>query len=512
VPQFCGSVLVFVHTPGAAPQATADPGQPHAPLQVPPAAHWVPALPASAMPQPAVAPQYCVLLLGSMHAPPQFTSVPGHVEVHPPEPLQSWPIDWQFTPPLPTPFAPQPAVAPQCRPLVVGSMHSPPQLICVPGHVTWHPDGVHTSPSVRQFVPALPASPAPQPAVAPQYWLLVDGSTHLPLQLISLPGHETEQLPPLHTSPAGHCVPGLPASPSPHAPVAPQYWSSLDGSMHRPLQFTSVPGHEIEHLPSLQALPDGHRVLHPPQWFGSFCSSTHRGVPPPSPPGPGHIERPPPHCVAHWPAEQSWPLGQACPQPPQLLGSTFVSMQAAPHCVVPPPQLSEHCPLEHTWPPVHVLLQEPQLLGSVFGSTHTPLQDVWPLGQLLASLAESAVPSLVTSETASVVESVVASEPPSNVPLPSLDASLVSGLLPGDEEHAVVMETAPRASASPATEAARRNASPMSTSRPRPCRPARQASVSRMVAWRAQQYNGQLRRRLAGDLPRFHQPFRALRN
>jgi hypothetical protein len=129
--------------------------------------------------------------------------------------------------------------------------------------------------------------------------------THVPPQLISLPGHETEQLPLLHTSPAGHCVPGLPASPSPQAPVAPQYWSSLDGSMHKPLQLTSVPGHETEHLPPLHALPVGHAVPHPPQWLGSFCSSTHSGVPPPSPPGPGHIERPPPHCVAHWPDEQS---------------------------------------------------------------------------------------------------------------------------------------------------------------------------------------------------------------
>jgi hypothetical protein len=88
---------------------------------------------------------------------------------------------------------------------------------------------------------------------------------HLPPQLISLPGHETEHVPPLQTCPDTHCVPGLPAPLAPHAPVAPQYWSSFDGSMHRPLQLTSVPGHKNEHLPALHALPVEQAPLHPPQ-------------------------------------------------------------------------------------------------------------------------------------------------------------------------------------------------------------------------------------------------------
>jgi hypothetical protein len=49
------------------------------------------------------------------------------------------------------------------------------------------------------------------------------GSTQTPLQLISLPGQETEHAPRLHTSPEGHWVPAVPASPAPHAPLAPQY-------------------------------------------------------------------------------------------------------------------------------------------------------------------------------------------------------------------------------------------------------------------------------------------------
>lgn len=141
MPQLFGSVFVFVHAPGAAPQTDSDAGHPHVPLHVPPDAHRVPALPEPATPQPAVAPQYCVLLFGSMHAPPQLISLLGQ--------LMAQPLD------------------------------------------------VHTCPDPHH-APALP-EPLPQPSVAPQCWLLVDGSMHPPLQLISLPGHDTEQEPPEQT-------------------------------------------------------------------------------------------------------------------------------------------------------------------------------------------------------------------------------------------------------------------------------------------------------------------------
>jgi hypothetical protein len=233
-----------------------------------------------------------LLVDGSTQVPLQFTCVPGH-ETEQVPPLQTSPLG-HAVPVLPVPPVPQPAVAPQCWLLVDGSTHVPLQLISLPGQDTAHIPPLQTWPE-GHWTPALPASPAPQPAVAPQWCGSEDGSTHLPPQLISLPGHETEQLPLLQTSPDGHCVPGLPASPAPHAPVAPQYWSSLDGSMHKPLQLTSVPGHATEHLPPLHALPVAQTVLQPPQWSGSFCSSTHSGVPPPSPLAPGHIDRPPPH-------------------------------------------------------------------------------------------------------------------------------------------------------------------------------------------------------------------------
>jgi hypothetical protein len=85
-----------------------------------------------------------------MHAPPQLISLPGQLRVHPVPLLHTSPLIWQLVPALP-PLLPQPAVAPQCVPLVVGSMHSPPQFTSVPGQVTWQPVDVHTSPRVVQF-------------------------------------------------------------------------------------------------------------------------------------------------------------------------------------------------------------------------------------------------------------------------------------------------------------------------------------------------------------------------
>jgi hypothetical protein len=129
-PQLAGSFWVLVQkAPPPLPQAFGvAPGQEHAALeQVCPAAHVVPAVPASATPQPAVAPQNVLFELGSMQFPLQ--SIWG-----------AWQVSWQ----------------------------EPPE---------------HTSPAA-QVVPAVPASATPQPAVAPQYVLFVLGSMQDPLQLI----------------------------------------------------------------------------------------------------------------------------------------------------------------------------------------------------------------------------------------------------------------------------------------------------------------------------------------
>jgi hypothetical protein len=78
------------------------------------------------------------------------------------------------------PLTPQPAVAPQYVLLLVGSMHEPPHATSVPGQP--QPLVVHTAPGM-QLMPALPPA-VPQPAVAPQYCVLLVGSTQLPPQLI----------------------------------------------------------------------------------------------------------------------------------------------------------------------------------------------------------------------------------------------------------------------------------------------------------------------------------------
>jgi hypothetical protein len=54
-------------------------------------------------------------------------------------------------------------------------------------------------------------------------------------------------------------------------------------------------------------------------------------------------------------------MPQVLPQLPQFFGSTFVSAQTFPHCVVPPPQLVAHLPIEQTSPALQTVPQLPQL-------------------------------------------------------------------------------------------------------------------------------------------------------
>jgi hypothetical protein len=176
-----------------------------------PGPHWLPGLP-PVVPHPSVAPQCWLLVVGSIHAPLQLTSPPGQDTEHTP-PLHTWP-GAHATPPT------HPAPTPHCWSLVAGSTHVPKQFTSLPGQDTEHAPPLHTWPG-GQAAPAPPPF-VPHPAVAPQYWLLVFGSTHVPLQLISLPGHDTEHLPPLQTWPDGQFVPAVPASTFPQPVVAPQ--------------------------------------------------------------------------------------------------------------------------------------------------------------------------------------------------------------------------------------------------------------------------------------------------
>jgi hypothetical protein len=56
---------------------------------------------------------------------------------------------------------------------------------------------------------------------------------------------------------------------------------------------------------------------------------------------------------------------QVVPQPPQLIGSTFVSTQLLPHLVVPPLQTMVHPPFTHCCPLTHAFPQDPQLALSL---------------------------------------------------------------------------------------------------------------------------------------------------
>ena len=98
-------------------------------------------------------------------------------------------------------------------------MHTPPQLISVPGHDTWHEPLEQTFPLVHA-VPAVPAAALHAP-LAPQFEGLVLGSMQMPPQLICVPGHDTWHVPLLHTLPLVHAMPAVPAA-ALHAPLAPQ--------------------------------------------------------------------------------------------------------------------------------------------------------------------------------------------------------------------------------------------------------------------------------------------------
>jgi hypothetical protein len=103
------------------------PGQVTAQL---PLLHTCPAtqtLPSFAPWQSPKAPQYPRSVCGLIQVPPQLICEPGQDTPHVP-PLQTLPAG-QTAPPLPTSPVPQPAVAPQFNRLVLGSMHVPLQLI-----------------------------------------------------------------------------------------------------------------------------------------------------------------------------------------------------------------------------------------------------------------------------------------------------------------------------------------------------------------------------------------------
>ena len=246
-------------------------------------------------------------------------------------------------------------------------------------------------------MPALPVPPAPHPAVAPQKTGLLEGSMQVPLHWTCEAAHVTAQAPaPLHTVPDAQLVPGDPASPAPHAPLAPQCWLSRSGSMHWPPQLIWLAAHVTEHAPPLHTWPLGHLWPHAPQLVLSTVRSRHMptalastGPPSAIPPsaGPPHSVRPGLQLTAQAPFEHTSPAAHALPQLPQLAGSTFSETHTPLHIVVPPTHASAQAPLEQTLPAGHVLPHAPQLAGSIAVSTHeaSPQATVPPLHGPVAS-------------------------------------------------------------------------------------------------------------------------------
>jgi hypothetical protein len=135
-----------------------------------------------------------------MHVPPQLTRPLWHDSEHTP-PSQTSPAA-QAVPEL----APaQSSLAPQYCSLLSGSMHVPPQLMRPLWHVKEHTPPLHTSP-LAQIVPSLPVLQSP---LAPQYWLFVIGLMHVPSQLMRPLWHVSEHTPPSQTSPSAQFVPAF---------------------------------------------------------------------------------------------------------------------------------------------------------------------------------------------------------------------------------------------------------------------------------------------------------------
>jgi hypothetical protein len=123
-----------------------------------------------------------MLVLGSTHVPPQAISDPLHVVAQ--APLVHTCPSAQTVPALEPAHVPE---APQYVVLMRGSMQLPPQAICGAEHEILQTPLEHTSPSEH----AVPAAEPVQLPVAPQCAVLVLGSTQLPAQLTSDEAHVT---------------------------------------------------------------------------------------------------------------------------------------------------------------------------------------------------------------------------------------------------------------------------------------------------------------------------------
>jgi hypothetical protein len=115
------------------------------------------------------------------------------------------------------------------------------------------------------------------------------------------------------------------------------------------------------HAPPAQTWSLEQVFPHPPQLFGSVCSSTQDCA---------QSAFPPVQTVMHEPDRHAISAPHICPHPPQFLPSPFVSTHAPAQSFVPTVQTHE--PPEHSWPGPHDAAHPPQCFGSLWVSTQAP--------------------------------------------------------------------------------------------------------------------------------------------
>jgi hypothetical protein len=197
-----------------------------------------------------MAPQWFGSLCGLMQTPLHKSCPVWHVRPQVPfEQTFPWAHTW---PAVPASATPQPVVAPQKPGFVLGSTHVgvpfTVQSTRPPPQFAWQEPDEQTSPAPH-VTPAVPASPAPHPAVAPQCAPLLVGSMHEAPHATCPAGQLIEQTPPAQAWPLPHAVPAEPVPPTPHPVVAPQFVGSDVGSMHLLLQSTVPAWHVSWHMP-----------------------------------------------------------------------------------------------------------------------------------------------------------------------------------------------------------------------------------------------------------------------
>jgi hypothetical protein len=154
---------------------------------------------------------------------PLVKSVSGSVPLFVSETLPTRP---ETVPPMEFPLTQMPAThngvaprhamghEPQWSRLVWVLTHSTPHAVVPPLQMSWHVPPLQVCPNGH----AIPAFAPAQSPPAPQNWLLLAGSTHVPSQLTRPAWHESVHVEAAHTRPAVHDCPALPATQSPVAP------------------------------------------------------------------------------------------------------------------------------------------------------------------------------------------------------------------------------------------------------------------------------------------------------